>query len=52
MVILRCSCDNEGQDALYGAGMRVFNMMNNGKPIGTNTRPSARCTVCKKEKLL
>ena len=52
MPILKCECKNEYQDATYGPGQRVFNVMNNGKPVGTNTRPSARCTVCQKERLI
>ena len=52
MVILKCDCKNKYQDAVYGEGNRVFNVMNNGKPVGTNTGPSARCTVCQKERLI
>ena len=52
MPILKCECKNEYQDATYGPGQRVFNVMNNGKPVGTNTEPSARCTVCQKERLI
>ena len=52
LAIVKCDCKNEYQDLTYGKGNRVFNVMNDGKPIGTNTRPSARCTVCGKEKLI
>ena len=52
LAIVKCDCKNEYQDLMYGKGNRVFNVMNDGKPIVPNTGPSARCTVCGKEKLI
>lgn len=40
-MIMRCTCDHKGQDALHGRGMRVFNERTNNK--------AARCTVCGKD---
>lgn len=43
-VIMRCTCDHEVQDKMYGKGMRVHNRIDGGKaakePIGYC------CTVC------
>ena len=52
MVVVKCNCKSEYQDSMYGKGNRVHNVMNNGRPTGTNPTPSARCTVCGKEKLI
>jgi len=41
MPIRKCTCDNKFQDARYGSGMRVHNVMKNG---------NLRCTVCLSEK--
>lgn len=35
--ILKCTCEHEFQDSLYGKGMRVHNVTKDG---------SAACTVC------
>lgn len=40
-IIAPCTCENIGQDLLYGKGMRIFNE-SGGKQSGF------RCTVCKK----
>ena len=37
---MRCDCKHEGQDALYGPGMRVWNALADGKNFV--------CTVCGK----
>lgn len=39
--ILKCSCEHEGQDAMYGKFNRVFNKM--------EATDKYRCTVCGKE---
>lgn len=41
--IMPCGCRNEGQDAIYGKGRRVFNAVNGNKTRVLNTW---RCTVC------
>ena len=42
--VMRCSCENEFQDEIYGKNMRLFNECSaNGKNNGW------RCTVCGKE---
>ena len=39
--IMKCSCKHEGQDQMYGPGMRVFN------PIGKGSQDAGYiCTVC------
>ena len=38
-VRVRCNCKSDFQDALYGSGVRLGNLMVNGKAL-------ARCTVC------
>ena len=43
-MILRCTCENKGQDELHGKGMRVHNLALKGM----NTAPGYRCTVCGK----
>lgn len=42
---INCTCKHKGQDKLHGKGVRIANP---AKP--TATRPTARCTVCGKEK--
>ena len=44
-VILRCSCEHEYQDRVYGKGARVHNAMK--KKSGKITY---RCTVCGAER--
>lgn len=46
--VIKCNCPNEGQDKLYGKGMRLHNP--GGKP---NTKELGKvfiCTVCKNKK--
>ena len=43
--VLKCNCKNEGQDSLYGKGMRLHNLCKAVKGDG-----SYRCTVCGNEK--
>jgi hypothetical protein len=40
--VMKCTCQHEGQDALYGKGIRYWNPCGKGKDQGT----SYRCTVC------
>ena len=40
VMIIACSCENEGQDKLYGKGKRLHNKCKDGW----------RCTVCQKER--
>lgn len=40
--VMKCSCKHEGQDALYGVGMRLFNPTGKGSSQGD----SYVCTVC------
>lgn len=44
-IVKKCSCRNDGQDALHGKGNRVFN------PFKSKDGKSTlyRCTVCGKE---
>lgn len=42
--IIKCTCKHEGQDALYGNGMRVFNPTGKGNDQGSGYI----CTVCGK----
>ena len=44
--IITCSCKSEGQDKLYGKGMRLANSCKKKKENGDC---EWRCTVCKKE---
>ncbi len=39
--IIKCDCQHEDQDKMYGKGNRVHNETRGGK---------WRCTICKKEK--
>lgn len=39
--VMKCICDNKGQDKLHGKGNRVFNVISN-----KSQQQSARCTVC------
>lgn len=41
---MRCNCESEFQDQLYGKGIRVFN-----EKISNNKVNGYRCTVCGKE---
>lgn len=36
-VIMKCTCEHEAQDEIYGVGMRLHNVNSKGK---------AACTVC------
>lgn len=40
--VMKCTCQHEGQDAMYGKGMRYWNPCGKGKDQGS----SYRCTVC------
>lgn len=41
--IIKCSCESDFQDKVYGKNMRVMNLL----PAGKNTTKSTfRCTVC------
>lgn len=40
--IMKCTCRHEGQDALYGKGMRYWTPCGKGKDQGKDFR----CTVC------
>jgi len=42
--VMKCDCQHEGQDKLYGRGMRLFNPQGKGKDQGD----SYICTVCGK----
>lgn len=42
--IMKCDCEHEFQDQIYGKGMRVWNPLGKGKDQGTNYI----CTVCGK----
>jgi len=41
-MIMRCSCEHEFQDRLYGKGMRVFNQIKRSASHSNH----ARCSVC------
>lgn len=41
-MIRSCTCSHKGQDALHGAGKRVFNLC----PAKDRQSPTYRCTVC------
>lgn len=41
-IIMKCNCEHEVQDAMYGKGMRLHNVSKGGK-TGEN---KAFCTVC------
>lgn len=43
IMIIKCTCRHEGQDAINGTGMRVANRR--AKPIKDKTYEH-RCTVC------
>lgn len=40
--IMRCNCKHEGQDQLYGPGMRLFNPTGKGSDQGRDYI----CTIC------
>ena len=44
-MILKCTCKNPQQDAIYGPGMRVHTPTTKGKII-----PVWRCTACATER--
>ena len=46
-MIVKCNCKHEGQDKLYGEGMRVYNKC---RSKATGKWTAARCTICLKEK--
>lgn len=50
MAIAKCDCKNAFQDARYGPGMRVHNIMKNAKADAT--AKMGRCTVCSTERAL
>lgn len=41
--VMKCNCQHESQDELYGKGMRLFN------ECTVNGKDGYRCTVCGKE---
>ena len=45
--IVRCNCENKGQDNLYGPGNRVHNKIDKSMKHNQN---NWRCSVCKNEK--
>ena len=44
--ILKCTCQHEYQDEIYGKGNRVHNPLKTSQ----HEQPKYRCTVCKQEK--
>lgn len=44
VVIIKCTCENEFQDSMYGKGNRIANICRGGD--------YGRCTVCVKEKAI
>ena len=44
--IIKCNCEHEGQDKMYGKGNRVANEV----VSKSGTKKIYRCTVCGKEK--
>jgi hypothetical protein len=47
-MLAKCDCKNEFQDAQYGKGTRVHNLMAKSK----ETSKMGRCTVCSKERAI
>lgn len=50
MPLAKCDCKHPYQDARYGPGVRVHNLMNNAK--ADSTAKQGRCTVCGKERMI
>lgn len=44
--VMKCSCEHQGQDRMYGKGNRLFNVTIKGKQ-GPEVY---RCTICGKER--
>lgn len=44
---VKCACDHEQQDKMYGSKVRVANLTQKGP--ATNTSRTVRCTVCGRE---
>lgn len=42
--VMRCNCQHEFQDEVYGPGMRLFNEKVSGNKVN-----GYKCTVCGKE---
>jgi hypothetical protein len=49
-MLAKCDCKNAYQDAHYGKGVRVHNLMKNAKADATSKQ--GRCTVCGKERMI
>lgn len=45
-MIIKCDCNNVGQDKIHGKNHRVHN----ARARSGNNPPTYRCTVCGKEK--
>ena len=47
-MLAKCDCQNAYQDAHYGPGVRVHNLMKSAK--ADSTAKQGRCTVCGRER--
>lgn len=50
MPLAKCDCKNPYQDAVYGAGIRVHNLM--GRAKADSNVKQGRCTACGKERTI
>jgi len=46
VILAYCNCENKCQDMIYGKGMRVHNLMNDGKRHKTTGFFECQCAVC------
>jgi hypothetical protein len=49
-MLAKCDCKNAYQDANYGKGVRVHNLMKAAK--ADSTAKQGRCVVCGKERMI
>lgn len=47
-MLIKCTCNHQFQDEVYGKNMRVTTPVNKSKEKGTNKLREVRCTVCGK----
>ena len=50
MILAYCNCENRCQDMMYGKGLRLHNLMNDGKRNETTGYFEGRCCVCGSER--